>query len=155
MIRAKMFTTGVHRALSGQDQWSLSAVCRGDENAGWAQATPVGTLTVLNNETLAALHTEAVAAGVTALEVFVDLDNVPEGDWVLAGIRFRDYDRGADVEFHRREQDGRRTDWTSELKLSVNASTATARLREAFAESLASGVPSRWSVTVTACHPDV
>lgn len=92
--RAKFYVTGLE-LLPGQDAGvilKMSAVCRGDRNAEWATATPMGTLSMTINNKVAAQHWIDFMASARATgkspEFFLDLEPSTDG-WPGDGHLFR------------------------------------------------------------------
>lgn len=92
--RAKFYVQGV-TLLPGESsgvEVSLGAVSRGDRNASWAQATPVGSIKMTINNPVAAqgwidFQMAARSSGKSP-ELFVDLYPAEDG-WAGDGHKFR------------------------------------------------------------------
>ena len=100
-LRAKFYVTGV-TLLPGTSgvKLDMAAVSRGDRNAEWASATPVGSLSMTINNPSAAQHVEDFmqAARRTGKQPEVFLDIAPSTDgWPGDGHVFRlaDIPKGA------------------------------------------------------------
>lgn len=93
-IRAKFYVTSLE-LLPGKDagvRVNLSAVSRGDRNASWATATPMGTMQMTVNNPAAAQAWESFmrAARETGKQPEVFLDITPSTDgWPCDGHAFR------------------------------------------------------------------
>lgn len=92
--RAKFYVTGL-TLLPGKDsgiQVAMSAVSRGDRNAGWAKATPVGNLTMTINNPAAVEWWEAFMRSARdtgkSPELFIDIAPSTDG-WPGDGHEFR------------------------------------------------------------------
>lgn len=92
--RAKFYVSGL-TLLPGKDQGitvNLTAVCRGDRNAEWARATPMGTLTMtINNPAAVQVWRDFMdSARETGKSPELFLDIVPSDDgWPGDGHAFR------------------------------------------------------------------
>ena len=94
MTRAKMYVSGL-TLLPGKDagiKLNLSAVGRGDRNAGWASATPMGSMemTIQNPAAVAWWEDFMRAARTTGRspELFIDIKPSEDG-WPGDGHAFR------------------------------------------------------------------
>lgn len=92
--RAKFYLSGL-TLLPGKDagiQVALQAVSRGDRNADWATATPVGSMTMTINNVAAAEQWDAFMREARATgkqpEVFIDIYPSEDG-WAGDGHKFR------------------------------------------------------------------
>jgi hypothetical protein len=92
--RAKFYLTGL-TLLPGKDagiQINLSAVARGDRNASWAKATPIGQLSMTVNNLAAAEQWDEFMRTARATgkqpEVFIDISPSEDG-WPGDGHPFR------------------------------------------------------------------
>lgn len=92
-LRAKFYVSGVTLLPGSQGvKLNMSAVARGDRNAGWATATPCGQVEMTINNPAAAQHVEDFmqAARRTGKQPEVFLDIAPSTDgWPGDGHAFR------------------------------------------------------------------
>lgn len=139
-VVAKLFTnTRSQFRASERGTYSLSAVCRGEDNAEWSAATPSATVKLIDP-----VLDELWAAGDGALEVYVFFQPDLEGDWDLESCAFA-YS-GCRVALRCNRGELRYGGLTAEL--SINAEAATQSMREAFAAGLVTGVAPRFSLIV-------
>lgn len=128
-VICKLFIQNSTNFPGGSTSYQLGAVCRGEENKHWAEATPSGSLKHPANDALDAAFESA------SREVEVTITPDPEGAWKLVSCAFT-YG-GCAVVFRLA---GKAPDYQhGEMTLNINAKPATKVLREAFAESLTEG----------------
>ena len=140
MIRTKMFIQSCNQPRNPADanSYTLSVVCRGEENKDWSEATPSGTWEKVVHPGLDAIW-EARKPG-DSLECYVSILSDPDGSLALEECSFS-YG-GCRVTFAEKS-----APW-SKMSLNINARPATEALRRAYADSLMAGKASRFRFEV-------
>lgn len=121
--------------------FQLGAVCRGELNKDWAAATPSGSAKFVD-PLLSEIWSAKRSGERHAAEVFVHVTLAPDGVWKMDTCSFS-YG-GCAVKFSREGPP-----YGQELSMIVNATTATATLRKAFADGLLAGKPPTFSIIFT------
>lgn len=139
-VVAKLYANSRTQFRAGEvGSYTLSAVCRGEENAEWSAATPSATVKLVDP-----VLDELWAGGSGTLEALVYFQPDDDGDWDLESCAFA-Y-AGCRVALRCNRGDHRHAGLTAEL--SINAAPATKAMRDAFAAGLEAGKPPRFSVAV-------
>lgn len=139
-IVAKLYTSTRTETVAGIHSYTLSAVCRGEENKDWAAATPAASLTISGPDIDEAWD----AAGAQPVELLAYFQPDDHGDWDLESCAFS-YG-GCQVALRCARGDDRFNG--HKATMTINASAATQAMRDAFIAGLQAGKPPAFSVIV-------